>query len=94
MKYLKIKKFSKLLFVLFVFFDNFVFAIDVYDDNGVQIQIESGSLYPGNFIELYNLETREYRNVEIQRLFVDDNNLEIEVYDHNTGKIEYLETED
>ena len=94
MKYIKIKKLSKLLFIFLFLLDSFVFAIDVYDENGVQIQIESDSLYPGNFIELYNLETREYRNVEIQRLFVDDNNLEIEVFDHDTGKVEYLETED
>ena len=95
MNYLKIKYFVKALFVLIVFFSNIAFTMEGYNDDGQYIQIEpSHSLHQGDQIELYNPETNKYSNVEIQRIFNNDNNLEIEVFDYETGKYEYLEIED
>ena len=64
-------------------------AWDGYDYNtGSHVEIGSGNLVrSGNDIELYDYNTGDYHDVEVQGF----NGSELEVYDSNTGEYRYLE---
>lgn len=78
-----------LLLILFAFP---AFAWEGYDyESGSYIEIEDGNLVrSGSDIEVYDYNTGEYHNVEVQSVDSD----EVEVYDYETGEYRTFEMED
>lgn len=84
----------KLLFILLgtVIAGN-VFAWDGYDyDSGSNIEIDKGNLVrPGREIEIYDYESGEYKDVEVQSMRRSGSGVEVEVYDYDSGEYRTLE---
>lgn len=77
------------LFLMLIIFNIPVFSWDGYDyDTGNYIEIEKGNLVrAGNDIEIYDYESGEYRDVEVQGMVGN----ELEVYDYDTGEYRTFE---
>ena len=63
-------------------------AWDGYDfDKGSYIEIDQGNLVrPGQDIEIYDYETGDYKEVEVQSVTGSGSGAEVEVYDYDTGE--------
>lgn len=66
---------------------------DGYDwEQGSSVEIEKGNLVrKGRDIEIYDYDSGEYRNVEVQNIKRRGNNVDVEVYDYESGEYRELE---
>lgn len=69
------------------------YAWDGYDyESGSYVEIGKGNLVrPGRDIEIYNYDTGEYTNVEVQSVRGMGTGAEVEVYDYDTGEYRTLD---
>jgi hypothetical protein len=69
------------------------FAWDGYDsENGSSVEIEKGNLVrSGQEIEVYDYNTGEYNDVEVQSIRGNGSTVEVEVYDYSTGEYRTFE---
>ena len=70
-------------------------AWDGYDyEKGSYVEIEKGNLVrPGKDIEIYDFETGEYKEVEVQSIRGTGSGAEVEVYDYESGEYRTLDME-
>lgn len=72
-------------------------AWDGYDyESGSSVEIDKGNLVrEGEEIEIYDYETGEYKDVEVQSITGDGSGsgAEVEVYDYDTGEYRTLDME-
>ena len=70
-----------------------VFAWDGYDyESGSYVEIDKGNLVrSGEEIELYDYNTGEYKNYEVESITGDGSGAELEVYDSDTGEYRTLD---
>ena len=69
------------------------FAWDGYDyEKGSYVEIEKGNLVrPGRDIEIYDYNTGQYKNVEVQSIQGQGSSTEVEIYDHDSGEYRTLD---
>jgi hypothetical protein len=72
------------------------FAWDGTDtDTGGSVEIEKGNLVrTGKDIEVYDHESGEHRDVQVESMTSTGSGVEVEVYDYDTGEYRTLEMED
>lgn len=72
------------------------FAWDGYDtDTGGSVEVEKGNLVrTGRDIEIYDHESGEYRDVQVESMRSTGYGVEIEVYDYDAGEYRTFEMED
>lgn len=72
------------------------FAWDGTDVNsGSSVEIGKGNLVrTGRDIEIYDAESGEYRDVQVESMTSTGSGVEIEVYDYDSGEYRTLEMED
>ena len=70
-----------------------IFAWDGYDyEKGAYVEIEKGNLVrSGEDIEIYDYDTGEYKNVEVQSISGSGSGAEVEVYDYDSGEYRTLD---
>ncbi len=70
-------------------------AWDGYDyESGSNVEIDKGNLVrPGQDIEVYDYDTGDYRDVEVQSIRGSGSGTEVEVYDYDTGEYRTLDME-
>lgn len=71
-------------------------AVHAWDEYGYDgsslVEIEKGNVIrPGRQIELYDYDTGEYRDVEVQSIIKSGSGTEIEIYDYDTGAHRIIE---
>lgn len=84
----------KLFVLLITFFVSVpVYAWNGYDyESGSHVEIEKGNLVrSGRDIEIYDYETGEYKDVEVQSIRSYGSSTEVEVYDSDTGEYRTLD---
>jgi hypothetical protein len=69
------------------------FAWDGYDyDKDTFIEIDKGNLVrPGRDIEIFDYNSGQYKDVEVQSIQSHGSNTEVEIYDHDSGEYRTLE---
>ena len=81
-----------ILFALVLFLPDSAFAWYGYDDNtGREVEIGKGNLVrPGRDIEVYDPYSGRYRDVQVESIRQRGRDVEVEVYDWQTGKSQTL----
>lgn len=71
-------------------------AWDGYDsESGSSVEIGQGNLVrPGESIEVYDYDSGEYRDVDVESIQRYGSTVEVEVYDHESGEYRTFEMED
>lgn len=74
---------------------NIACAWDGYDyESDSDVEIDKGNLVrPGQDIELYDYDSGEYRDVEVQSIRGSGSRTEVEVYDYDSGEYRTLDME-
>lgn len=81
--------------VLMLILTNLSYAWDGYDyESGSYVEIDKGNLVrPNQDIEIYDYDTGEYKDVEVQSIQGSGSGVEVEVYDYNTDEYRTLDME-
>ena len=82
----------KLLFIVLIL-PIILFGWDGYDSkSGSSVEIEKGNLVrSGQDIEIYDNDTGEYHDVEVQSVTGNGSGADVEVYDYDSGEYRTLE---
>jgi len=69
------------------------YAWDGYDyETGSYVEIDKGNLVrSGEEIEVYDYDTSEYKNYEVESITGNGSGAELEVYDYDTGEYRTLD---
>jgi len=85
---------KKIIIAIVIFLAPFsVSAWDGYDyEKGAYVEIDKGNLVrEGEDIEIYDYDTGEYKDVEVQSITGNGSGAEVEVYDPDTGEYRTLD---